>query len=82
MKLTIIPLIAALSALAPAFARISNVTFPDSATVGGTLQLNVSESGYIQNWDDLGILVGFGSDSGLKNCAACVGAQGQFYSNI
>lgn len=75
-------LLMVLITLTSAFARVTNITFPAGAVVGTTIQLNIHESGYIQNWDDLGILVGFGSPDQLKNYKACVGATGQYYTNL
>jgi hypothetical protein len=82
MHFTLASLFVALITLNSAFARVTNITFPAGAMAGTTIQLNVHESGYDQNWDDLGILVGFGSPDQLKNCKTCVGATGQYYTNL
>lgn len=59
-----------------ASARITNITFPATGTLGSTIQANVSQAGYIQNWDDLGILFGFQNPE--YACGACIGEKATY----
>jgi hypothetical protein len=59
MLSTIIPAALAALALAPAaLGRITNITFPATATAGNTVTAHVTNQNYIQNWDDFGVIFG------------------------
>lgn len=69
-----------LLALAPStLGRIANISFPATAYLGETIQVNVTEEIYIQKWDDLGVM--FGLQAPQYKCGTCVG-QGEWYENL
>lgn len=63
--------VAALVALTPALGRVSDVYFPASAQLGQVVSVNISVTGYIQQWADLDLNLGVVDAS--EHCGTCVG---------
>lgn len=81
MLSSILPIPLSLLAVAPAaLGRITNITFPATATAGDMISAQVTNQNYIQNWDDYGIA--FGIARPQYACAECIGQRIYYFNNL
>ena len=66
--------LAALAGLPSAVGYIYALTAPSHASPGQQIRATLSESIYIQNWDDFGIIWGL-LPAAWGSCAGCVGSK-------